>query len=75
MRGHGSVVAGHRIQEVVFAAVYMELNARLQMQAASLGPVRYLSEGEVRLARTMLLGPLATERAWTFWRRRIGLEG
>jgi HCOMODA/2-hydroxy-3-carboxy-muconic semialdehyde decarboxylase len=75
MRGHGSVVAGHSIQEVVFAAVYMELNARLQMQAASLGPVRYLSEGEVRLARTMLLGPLATERAWTFWRRRIGLEG
>jgi HCOMODA/2-hydroxy-3-carboxy-muconic semialdehyde decarboxylase len=55
----------------VFAAVYMELNARLQMQAAALGPVRYLSEGEVRLARTMLLGPLATERAWTFWRRRV----
>jgi ribulose-5-phosphate 4-epimerase/fuculose-1-phosphate aldolase len=72
MRGHGGVVAGHGLREVVMIAVYMEQNARLQMQAQALGPVRYLSDEEVRLTGEMLLKPLASERAWGCWKARVG---
>ena len=37
MRGHGAVVAGGSLRDVIFNSVYLELNATLQMQASSLG--------------------------------------
>ncbi len=70
MRGHGSAVAGPGLRDVVFTAVYLELNARLQMQAIALGQVRYLSAGEVERAGKMLMSPLASERVWNHWRTR-----
>ena len=41
MRGHGCVVAGGSLREVVFNSVYLELNAELQLKAAALGPSRF----------------------------------
>ena len=70
MRGHGSVVAGGTLREVVMTAVYMEQNAHLQVQAAALGEIRYLSRGEIERASAMLLQSLASERAWETWHRR-----
>ena len=75
MRGHGNVVAGRSLPEVVFAAVYMERNAELQMRAAALGTVHYLSAGEVERAGKMLLSPLVMERVWTYWRTRHAPDG
>lgn len=74
MRGHGSVVVGARLREVVMVAVYLEQNARAQIQAEALSPgaVRYLSPGEVERARATLLDSLSTERAWTTWQARVG---
>src|SRR5690348_2024528 len=44
MRGHGSVVVGVSLKEVVMASVYLEVNAKLQLQALSLGAeVNYLT--------------------------------
>lgn len=43
MRGHGSVTAGASLMEVVYRAVYTEVNARIQLQALTLGTPRYLS--------------------------------
>jgi len=74
MRGHGSVVAGRDLYDVVFTAFYMEQNARLQLQAAALGPARYLSPGEIERAREMLLSPLANERFWNCWEHRVSLK-
>ncbi len=71
MRGHGSVVAGRDLRDVVFTAFYMEQNARLQLQAAALGPVRYLSPAEIDRAGQMLLSPLASERFWSCWQDRV----
>jgi HCOMODA/2-hydroxy-3-carboxy-muconic semialdehyde decarboxylase len=71
MRGHGAVVAGGSLREVVFNAVYLEMNADLQMKAHSLGPIRFLSDGEVKA----ILGTRASftfERAWERWCRRAG---
>lgn len=46
MRGHGVVVAGASLPQVVLRSVYTEVNARLQAQAMALGGgVAYLSPG------------------------------
>jgi ribulose-5-phosphate 4-epimerase/fuculose-1-phosphate aldolase len=71
LRGHGSVVTGRNIREVVYIAVYLELNARLQMQAMAMGKIKFLTKGEVDkiLAST---GAVAFDRAWENWCRRAG---
>jgi ribulose-5-phosphate 4-epimerase/fuculose-1-phosphate aldolase len=70
MRGHGSVVAGKTLRDAVFAAVYLQVNAHLLTTALGLGDVRYLSDGEVAAASTMLGGPLSQNRAWESWAAR-----
>ena len=69
MRGHGCVVAGASLREVVFNSIYLQLNADLQMNAGALGEITFLSEGEVAaVLRTR--GAFTYERAWEFWCRR-----
>ena len=71
MRGHGAVVAGGSLREVVFNAVYLQLNAALQLKASALGDVTFLSAGEVAaVLRTR--SAFTFERAWEFWCRRAG---
>ncbi|HWL31768.1 MAG TPA: class II aldolase/adducin family protein [Xanthobacteraceae bacterium] len=71
MRGHGAVVAGSSIRHAVFISNYLELNAKLQMQAMAMGKIKYLYKGEVDavIART---GPYTLNRAWENWARRAG---
>lgn len=68
MRGHGSVVVGLSVQQAVYRAIYMELNARLQSEAMRLGRVNYLTRGEAREGAAvndrMLLRP------WELWKRK-----
>jgi HCOMODA/2-hydroxy-3-carboxy-muconic semialdehyde decarboxylase len=72
MRGHGAAVAGASLREVVMACVYMEHNARLQLQALSLGqPVRYLSDGEIAATWGWLPSEFALDRAWGTWAHRV----
>ena len=71
MRGHGAVVAGASLREVVFNSIYMQLNADLQMRARALGEITFLSAGEVAaILRTR--SSFTFERAWEFWCRRAG---
>jgi ribulose-5-phosphate 4-epimerase/fuculose-1-phosphate aldolase len=68
MRGHGAVVVGDSLPQVVGRSFYLELNARLQLQAMLLGRgVTYLDPEEARLATETLAG---YERAWELWKRR-----
>ena len=63
MRGHGCVVAGASLREVVFNAIYLELNAELQMKPSALGEITFLSDGEVEaVMRTR--SSFTFERAW-----------
>jgi HCOMODA/2-hydroxy-3-carboxy-muconic semialdehyde decarboxylase len=71
MRGHGCVVAGGSLREVVFNAIYLELNASLQQRAAAIGDVTFLSEGEVR-AVLATRSSFTFERAWEYWCQRAG---
>ena len=71
MRGHGCVVAGGSLREVVFNSVYLELNAELQSKAHALGMITYLSDGEVD-AILSTRASFTYERAWEYWCRRAG---
>ena len=71
MRGHGAVVAGVSLRDVVFNAIYLELNADLQMKAHSLGDITFLSDGEVQ-AILSTRASFTYERAWERWCRRAG---
>jgi HCOMODA/2-hydroxy-3-carboxy-muconic semialdehyde decarboxylase len=71
MRGHGCVVAGASLREVVFNSIYLQLNADLQMKAHALGDITFLTDGEVAaVLRTR--GSFTFERAWEYWCRRAG---
>ena len=72
MRGHGSVVVGKSLREVVFTSVYMELNAEMLIKALQLGgdDVTYLSEGEVEIATRGRAG-FTLERGWENWCREV----
>jgi ribulose-5-phosphate 4-epimerase/fuculose-1-phosphate aldolase len=71
MRGHGTAVAGGSVKEVVFTCVYLQKNAELVTTARTFGDVRYLSEGEIELAASLLAEPLSQNRAWEEWSRAI----
>jgi ribulose-5-phosphate 4-epimerase/fuculose-1-phosphate aldolase len=71
MRGHGCVVAGASLREVVFNSIYLQLNADLQMKAHALGNPTFLSAGEIA-AVLSTRGAFTFERAWESWCRRAG---
>jgi len=69
MRGHGAVVVGQDLRATVYTAVYLELNARLQMQAEAMGKVKFLTKGEAeKVAATTT--PANVNRAWENWCRK-----
>ena len=67
MRGHGSVTVGESLPRAVGRSVYLELSARMQMQAMLLSDkVNYLDESEVQAST-----PLQDyKRAWPMWREK-----
>lgn len=69
MRGHGSTVSGENLKQTVYRAIYMEMNARLQMQAMALGEISFLTPEEARAAAETTEGQV--ERPWQLWKRRV----
>ena len=70
MRGHGSVVVGGSVREVVFTSVYMELNASMLMNALSMGDVRFLADGEIDAITEGRKG-FTFERGWENWCNQV----
>jgi len=67
MRGHGSVTVGESLPRAVGRSVYLELSARMQMQALALSQkVNYLDEAEVRASTPHQ----DYKRAWPMWREK-----
>jgi ribulose-5-phosphate 4-epimerase/fuculose-1-phosphate aldolase len=77
MRGHGSVVAGRSLREAVYIAVYLEVNAHLQMDALRFGKkINFLSPGEIQKILDRQAKGKASEgfdRAWEGWCNRTGV--
>ena len=68
MRGHGSVAVGASIKQVVYRAIYAEVNARLQSEALRLGEITFLNEREA--ANAMATNDGVIERPWELWKSR-----
>ena len=70
LRGHGNVVVGGSIREVVFRAYYTEINARLAADALRIGQgrVTFLNEEEAKASTTTNRAQIG--RAWDLWKAR-----
>jgi HCOMODA/2-hydroxy-3-carboxy-muconic semialdehyde decarboxylase len=66
MRGHGATVVAPTLPEAVYRGVYVDVNARLQLQTIGLGPVNYLTEAEGRAAAASTGTQIG--RAWEMWK-------
>jgi ribulose-5-phosphate 4-epimerase/fuculose-1-phosphate aldolase len=68
LRGHGAVLAGDSVRQVVRRAIIAESNARQQIQATTLGPIHFLTASEIEYAKRMK--PKDPDRAWRLWKQR-----
>lgn len=74
LRGHGNVIVGPDVRLAVYRAIYCEVNARLQLQAAALGDsARFLSPAEAKNSEASNITVL--ERPWQYWVERAGCSG
>jgi ribulose-5-phosphate 4-epimerase/fuculose-1-phosphate aldolase len=73
MRGHGSVVVAASIKQVVYRAIYAEMNARLQLEAMRLGNITFLNDAEAANAEQANNGNL--DRPWALWKQRASRPG
>jgi HCOMODA/2-hydroxy-3-carboxy-muconic semialdehyde decarboxylase len=73
MRGHGSVAVGASLKQVVYRAVYAEVNARLQSEAMRLGTITFLNEQEA--ANASRTNDSVIDRPWELWRKRAKGKG
>lgn len=74
MRGHGATTAGKTLQEAVIAAIYLQMNAQVTMQAMPLGEPIPLSREEIAGHNAVLDSPLAADRMWEYYCMRAGVE-
>jgi HCOMODA/2-hydroxy-3-carboxy-muconic semialdehyde decarboxylase len=68
MRGHGSVALGTSIRQVVYRAIYAEVNASLQSAASRMGEITFLNE--VEAANASATNDQVLERPWALWKGR-----
>jgi ribulose-5-phosphate 4-epimerase/fuculose-1-phosphate aldolase len=67
MRGHGSVTVGENIARSVGRSIYLELSARMQMQAMLLGKdITWMDAAEVKANVPVQ----DYKRAWPLWREK-----
>ena len=72
MRGHGAVAVGDSIRQVVYRAIYAEMNARLQAEALRLGgmdEINFLNNAEAAGADAANYANM--ERPWALWKMRV----
>jgi HCOMODA/2-hydroxy-3-carboxy-muconic semialdehyde decarboxylase len=69
MRHHGAVVVASSIPNVVGRSVYLDLDARAQIQAISLGgKYTWIDPAEAKLR---MADPNEYARAWELWKRKV----
>jgi HCOMODA/2-hydroxy-3-carboxy-muconic semialdehyde decarboxylase len=70
MRGHGSVTVGESLPRAVGRSVYLELSARMQLEAMTIagpgGKITYLDDSEVQASVPVQ----DYNRAWPMWRAK-----
>jgi ribulose-5-phosphate 4-epimerase/fuculose-1-phosphate aldolase len=70
LRAHGFVAVAPNIESAVFRAIFTEVSARVQLQAAVLGgDIAALDEEEGRQADAINLATVG--RSWELWKKRV----
>ncbi|HEY7166290.1 MAG TPA: class II aldolase/adducin family protein [Candidatus Binatia bacterium] len=67
LRGHGIVVAGKNLQEVLYASLVLEDDTKKSIQAATLGEVGTISPEECRAFGAEIALERRAQRAWTYF--------
>jgi len=67
LRGHGIVVAGKNLQEVLYASLVLEDDAKKSWQAAALGEVGTISAEECRAFGAEIALERRAQRAWNYF--------
>jgi len=67
LRGHGIVAAGQNLQEVLFASLVLEDDAKKTMQAATLGEIGTISPEECRTFGAEIALERRAQRAWNYF--------
>lgn len=68
MRGHGSTVVAPSLRQVVYRAIYAEINARYQLAVMPLGEVNYLTAEEAKSCERSI--ETHVQRPWDLWKRQ-----
>lgn len=74
LRGHGAVVVGASIERAVLTAIYLQVNAKVLLQALQLGPPEALSPEEIARSSETQFSPLALDRSWEYFCQRAGVD-
>lgn len=72
LRGNGQVTAGRSLAEAVMMAIYLEETAEILYGALQIGKPIPLSASESAQRKKEALPPVDLERAWNFFKSRIG---
>jgi ribulose-5-phosphate 4-epimerase/fuculose-1-phosphate aldolase len=67
LRGHGIVVVGQNLQEVLYAALVLEDDAKKSMQALTLGELGTISPEECRAFAAEIALERRAQRAWNYF--------
>ena len=67
LRGHGIVVVGQNLQEVLYAALVLEDDAKKSMQALTLGELGTISAEECRAFDAEIALERRAQRAWNYF--------
>ena len=74
LRGHGAVVVGASLERAVLTAIYLQVNAKVLLQALPLGPPAALSAEEIARSSETQFSPLALDRSWEYFCQRAGVD-
>lgn len=69
LRGHGIVVVGRNLPEVLYASLVLEDDAKKSVQAASLGDLGFISPEECRAFDAEIALERRAQRAWNHFSR------
>ncbi len=67
LRGHGIVVVGNNIEEMLYACLTLEDDTRKAAQAIALGELQFFSPEECRQFESTVSLEFRARRAWTYF--------
>jgi L-ribulose-5-phosphate 4-epimerase len=75
MKGHGAVVAEASVEAVFLAAIHLEENARLLVEASAIGEPIPLPEEEIRRAAASTFKPMSISKSWSYFMEKAKKQG